>query len=249
MSISDIMIVMPDKRRHRGRHPQDEGLFAADKEASLRAAVGDLSWLLSRGYAGLSSLKLVGDRYDLTVRQRVAVARSACSDEGLAGRLRRRMDVRSLGGRELAIDGYNLLITIEAALAGGVILAGRDSTFRDLASVHGSYRSMAETTPALELIGQSLQALGVRAARWMLDSPVSNSGRLRQRMLDLAGEHGWAWSVELVQNPDKDLMACDLPVVTSDSVVLDGCAAWANLARHIIETQVPRAWVADMAGE
>jgi hypothetical protein len=239
---------MPDKRRHRGRHPQDEGLFAADQEASLRAAVADLSWLLSRGYASPSSLKLAGDRYDLAVRQRVAVARSACSDEGLAGRLGRRMDVHALAGRELAIDGYNLLITVESALAGGVILGGRDSTYRDLASVHGSYRSMAETTPALELIGRSLDSLGVRAARWMLDSPVSNSGRLRQRMLDLAHANGWAWSVELIQNPDKALIAGDLPVVTSDSVVLEGCRAWTNLARHIIDTHVSGAWVVDLSG-
>jgi len=240
---------MPDKRRHRGRHPQDDGLFAADQAPALQAAVADLSWLLGRGYAPQSSLKLAGDRYGLTVRQRVAVSRSACSDESLRGRLARRVDVGALAGRELAIDGYNLLITIESALAGGMILGGRDSTVRDLASVHGSYRSMEETTPALALIGRTLDSLGVPSAWWALDSPVSNSGRLKRRMLELAGENGWQWSVELLHDPDKALMADNRPVVSSDSVVLDGCRGWTNLARHIVQGQVSGAWVVDLGAD
>ena len=38
-----------------------------------------------------------------------------------------------------------MLTTIEAALAGGVILAARDGAYRDMASMHGSYRKVAET--------------------------------------------------------------------------------------------------------
>ena len=49
----------------------------------------DLSWLLGRGYAIVSAVKLVGDRWSLTERQRMAVRRAACSDEARAGRLER----------------------------------------------------------------------------------------------------------------------------------------------------------------
>ncbi len=236
---------MPDKRNHRGAHPKDEQLFAAGAVNDLRAAVGDLSWLLTKGYAAPSSVKLVGDRYGLTRRQRLAAARSACSDQALAERSAKCVDAAALAGRDLAIDGFNLLITIESALAGAVILGGRDRTCRDLASVHGSYRTMAETIPALEMIGGELESLGVGDILWYLDSPVSNSGRLRSKMLHLASDRGWPWSVELAFNPDKLLLASDRIVVTSDSVILDGCAAWTNLARHIIGKSVPNAWVID----
>ena len=237
---------MSDTRKHRGAHPSDGELFAAAHLPDLRSAMADLSRLLTRGYASLSALKLVGDRYQLTVRQRTAVARTACSDEALAGRLARRVAVGEAAGGAVAIDGYNLLITIESALAGGVILAGRDGACRDLASMHGSYRTMTETRPALELIGQSLAELGVAAARWLLDSPVSNSGRLRSLMLALAQRHGWEWSVQLVRNPDADLMQSPLAVASSDSVVLDGCMKWINLARHVVDTRVPQAWVLEL---
>jgi hypothetical protein len=76
---------VPDKREHRGPHPSDATLFAADKAPALREALADFSLLLSKGYADKSALKLVGDRFGLTQRLRMAVMRSACS---VAQRLR-----------------------------------------------------------------------------------------------------------------------------------------------------------------
>ena len=70
---------MPDRRTHRGPHPEDHRLFNASSLPSLRAATSDLSFLLGRSYAMGSALKVVGDRYQLTARQRGAVLRSACS--------------------------------------------------------------------------------------------------------------------------------------------------------------------------
>ena len=42
---------MPDKRSHRGPHPEDGRLFVPEQWPALQAAVGDLSWLLSHAYA------------------------------------------------------------------------------------------------------------------------------------------------------------------------------------------------------
>src|SRR5690349_15149262 len=68
---------MPDSRKHRGPGPKDPIWFGGDARDALRAAVADLSWLLSRGYTVPSALNLVGDRYQLVERQRLAVIRSA----------------------------------------------------------------------------------------------------------------------------------------------------------------------------
>ncbi|MBM3835354.1 MAG: DUF434 domain-containing protein [Verrucomicrobia bacterium] len=48
---------------------------------ALYAATHDLRWLLDHGYAAHSSIELVGNRYNLSSRQRMAVGRCACSDE------------------------------------------------------------------------------------------------------------------------------------------------------------------------
>jgi hypothetical protein len=234
---------MPDTRTHRGPHPEDARLFSPEALAALHDAVGDLCWLLSRGYAPTGALKLVGDRYRLDARQRSAISRSACSDAALARRLAHQVAPTQVCGQTLRLDGYNVLTTVEAALAGGVILAGRDGTCRDLASMHGSFRKVAETLPALELLGEVAAELGVGHCVWYLDRPVSNSGRLRALMERLATGRAWNWQVELVPNPDAVLSVGPEVVASADSVILDQCEAWLNLARLAVESRIPRARV------
>ncbi len=229
---------MPDKRVHRGPHPEDGAAFGPAMWPALRRAVGELSWLLTRGYAEKSALKLVGDRYNLTERQRTAVRRCACPDDALAGRREREVAPAEIAGRPVLLDGYNVLTTVEAALAGGVILEGRDRCLRDLASMHGTFRKVRETAPAIELLGGVLQTMAVSRCTWYLDRPVSNSGRLRETILQRAQAHHWPWTVELCDDPDALLAASADVVVTADSVILDRCARWLNLARLTVQTQV-----------
>src|SRR5881227_3700284 len=198
---------MPDIRKHRGAHPEDRKLFADDQLPALRTAVRELSWLLSRDYSIKGALQLVGDRHALTDRQRLAVSRAACSDQSKTHRLSSRVGMESLRGEEVIIDGFNLIITIEAALSGGVLLSCRDGCIRDLSSVHGSYRSVDETGVALKLIGESLETLRAISVVWVLDRPISNSGRLAQRIREIALQNRWNWSTELTFNPDAQISA------------------------------------------
>ena len=235
-----------EDRRHRGAHPKDRRLFDAALLPALRGAVADLSWLLSRGYAPTASLKLVGDRFALKERQRLAVARAACSDQQRESRERIRLPLESVNGQDLLIDGFNIVVTTEAAISGGVLIRCRDGCFRDMSSVHGSYRSVAETEEAIRSIGEILFGAKPASALWLLDRPVSNSGRLAQRIRELAAEHNWPWSVEVVMNPDKVLRASDQIVVTADSNILDGVKGWVNLGEMLVTQRLPEAWIVDL---
>ncbi len=238
---------MPDKRTHRGPHPADEKLFAADAIPNLRTAIADFSLLLTKGYADKSALKLVGDRFSLTQRQRLAIMRSACSDEQRTSRSQRCIALENLTGQSIVIDGYNVLITVEAAMSGACVFKGRDGCFRDLASVHGTYRKVTETIPAVELIGQFLREVSAGKALWLLDSPVSNSGRLKTLIGELARKNNWNWEIELPLSPDAELKKTDAFVATSDSVVLDACRKWINLAAEIITQKLPSATIIELS--
>jgi hypothetical protein len=233
---------------HRGAHPADQELFAAAQHATLRQAVADLSWLLNHGYAPAASLKLVGDHFTLKERQRLAVARAACSDQQRTHRQQSSLTFAALAGQELLLDGFNLIVTLEAALSGGVLLHCRDGCLRDLSSVHGSYRTVSETEAAIELLSTTLWAAQPAAATWLLDQPVSNSGRLAQRIRALAAQHRWPWQVKVVMNPDKEMCASGKPVITSDSHILDHVHGWFNLTQLVIETHLPQAWIVDLRG-
>lgn len=240
---------MPDRRSHRGPHPADAKLFAPDAIPSLRMATADFSLLLTKGYAEKSALKLVGDKYSLTERQRLAVMRSACSDQQLASRNRRCVALKNLAGQPIVIDGYNVLITVEAAMSGGCVFKGRDGCFRDLASIHGTYRKVTETIPALQLVGEFLKEIGTARVLWLLDSPVSNSGRLKTLIGKLARDNHWNWEIKLLLSPDAELKKTDLIVASSDSVVLDDCKRWANLATEIINRKLATVRVIDLSGQ
>lgn len=230
---------MPDTRKHRGPGPEDMSLFHVEIRSQLTAAVSDLSWMLSRGYSSVSAIKLVGDRYRLVERQRVAVVRSACTDSALADRRSRQVEPSSLRGQPLRIDGFNLILTLESALGGGVVLGCRDGCYRDLASVHGTYRQVEETRPALELTAKWLDAWGIGPCSWLLDAPVSNSGRLAAMIRAAHAD----WSAEAVPEPDAILKQTGPAVATADSAVLDRCGTWLNLARILIESAVPNAYI------
>jgi hypothetical protein len=209
--------------------PKDAELFSPQVWPKLRAATADLCWLLSRDYSPRSALELVGNRYSLRSRQRLAVARCSCSEEEARHRATHGLTADAMRGQELWIDGYNVLTVVETAVAGGVILRGRDGCCRDVLGIHRRYRKVQETLPAVGLIGDTLAVLGVSHCRWLLDSPVSNSGRLKTTLLDAASERGWSWEVELVPSADRALIAGKRIVATSDSGILARCARWFNL--------------------
>jgi len=142
----------------------------------------------------------------------------------------------ALVGTTLHLDGYNVLTTVEAALAGGVLLLCRDGCVRDMASMHGSWRKVEETERAIGILGHVFQTGGWRKWTWLLDRPVANSGRLSQLIRETADTAGWDWEVQLPGDADKVLMTVDGPIASADSVVLDNCGRWHNLAAHALET-------------
>lgn len=227
---------------HRGPHPEDPALFRDRTLPTLRRAYEEVCWLLGRGYRLESALRLAGQHHQLHARQLVALQRTVCSPERCASRRGKALGSAEAGQGPWAIDGFNLIITLEVALSGGVLLRGGDRSLRDLAGLRGSYHTVDETDTAIDLLGIAVRALGPPAIRIWLDAPVSNSGRLRARIAERAAS--WAIPVEIDLVPDADqCLAGRERVISSDSVVLDECASWINLAQWVLEN----AW--DRVGE
>lgn len=233
----------------RGADPKDAELFAAAWVPTLRMAVLELSWLLERGYAEPSALALVGDRHRLRKRQRDAVRRSACSDAAVRRRRARRIEPTDLRGRALAIDGFNVLITLEAAIAGAPLFRGRDGVLRDIASVHGSWRQVESTAAALAGIAAFAREHEVAGATWYLDRPVANSGRLAAAIESSADTADLGWTARLVFDPDAALRASEAVVASADAIVLDGCGAWIDLVERVVARVAPEAWILDLRPE
>lgn len=235
---------MPE--RHRGAHPHDVKCFADEQLGRLSKAAGELSWLLNRGYSMGASCELVGDHHQLTSRQRLAIARVVCGGEQRLKRRQKLLPLTALKGQTLLIDGFNLLITIETALGGGVIFRCEDGCCRDLSSVYGSYKIVAETKRAIELIGETLEQLSPAKALWLFDRPVSNSGRLAALVREIAAERHWPFEAELTDHTDSLLGQSPDVVISCDSAILERAERWSSLACAIISEHVPESWLLEL---
>jgi hypothetical protein len=95
----------------------------------------------------------------------------------------------------------------------------------------------------LQQLDQSLRQLGVAHAQWYFDSPVSNSGRLKTLLYELATAQTAPWDVDLVFNPDTVLAAENKLTITADSWILDAVDAYFDLVGYTVQQQVPDALV------
>ncbi|RMG08570.1 MAG: DUF434 domain-containing protein [Planctomycetota bacterium] len=233
-----------------GPHPRDRELFAPERLPTLRRAAEELRFLRERGYALPGALKLVGDRHQLRERQRLALSRATSEAQGVRERLARRVPEDAPPPPAVWVDGFNVVITLETALRGGVLVGTCEGGLRDLAGVHGTYRLSEVSARAIALAERRLAARGWRAVptRWLLDAPVSNTGRLAARIRAHAREAGLDWSVEVVPDPDALLAAPAPPHVaaTSDAAVQDRCGPWIDLAAEAIRADLPGAWIVDL---
>ncbi len=69
---------------------------------------------------------------------------------------------------------------------------------------------------------------------WVLDAPVSNSGKLKGICYELAEKRRLSWDVRLENAPDKYLIDSKELIASSDAWVLDECKTWFNLGAWLI---------------
>jgi hypothetical protein len=158
----------------------------------------------------------------------------ACSAKDIENRKRKEIGVDDIRSKTIWLDGFNVVIILETLLSGGFIFKGLDGCYRDISSVHGSYKRVRQTEDVLITVGKALNELGPERVIWIFDAPVSNSGRLKTLCYKIAAEHSFAWDIYLDNAPDKFLIAENRLIASSDAWVLNGCYAWFNLVSFII---------------
>ena len=221
--------------RNRGKHSNDDKLFGEKWQVIFLEAIQDLSFLMTRGYGDKSATQLVGNRYRMNVRQQKALLRMSAPKKSILNRKQKAVSKESLANQIILIDGFNLLILLENALSQAYIFKSQDTAYRDVAGVHGSYKRVVQTENAIILVGNVLESLKVKSVHWYFDTPISNSGKLKTMLLEIAAKQNFEWKVTLVNNPDLVLAESEEIIVSSDAWILDECKQWFNLGALLIE--------------
>lgn len=216
----------------RGFVPSDIKDFSPKSIETLKRASDDVLAIIDRGYPIKSVSTFVGNHYQLSERQRLAIARAVSPTKDINIRLNKLKS--SCENGVVYIDGLNIIITLETMLSKTTLIKCMDGTIRDLCGLRGTYRLIDKTDTAINLIGKELSNLKISKAIFYLDSPVSNTGKLSQRIYELLSNFPFEVETQLVPNADVILENKE-NVITSDAIILNKCISWINLAYKILD--------------
>ena len=226
---------MPTIQKHRGSHPKDAELFHSSRWPELSEAILDYYFLLNKNYGENASLTLVGDRYKLRKRQRYALQRIVSPRAQVLTISKKVVPADAVVAEKVYLDGFNILILAEVLLSGGFVFQCIDGMYRDIASIHGSYHKVMETEHAILLIGHCLAGLNAGSVTWYFDKPVSNSGKLKKKIEEIAEKKEWYWKIFLHEDPDQKLISLnDGIIISSDRFVIENCRKCFNFSEVLL---------------
>ena len=218
----------------RGYVPEDERNFSKEAIETLRTASRHIIYLINEGYDLKQASTFVGNHFLLSERQRLAVMRSIAADKQLRERRNKQVSLDDISGKTVWVDGFNTIITLEVMLSHSILLSCMGGTIRDLAALRGTYRLIPETSEAIRLMFAVLQEANVKRINILLDEPVSNSGRLKARIAEIAEEYSFDLDIQIMRDVDRELYGKE-NIITSDSIILDHCISWINLAAECLK--------------
>jgi hypothetical protein len=204
----------------------------------LQDAAIDFHYLLNRGFPRKTSLELVGNRYGLSFDQRHILHRGIFSDSDAKARKGKRVSLQSLRNRKVAIDGHNVLITVEAALAGRPLVSSNDGFIRDISGLSGNFKKTKLTHEAISLVLDVLKTARPLYSLFLFDAPISKSGLLAFEVREHLKKKGLPGEALAIKVPERVLFEFSGIVATSDTAIIDRSEAVFDLAGSIIKNRI-----------
>ena len=204
----------------------------------LQEAAEDFRYLLNRGYPRKAALELVGNRYQLTSDQRHLLHRGIFSDADSKSRRKSKIPIGKVRNRDLAIDGYNILITIETGLSDRPLILGDDGFIRDISGLSGNFKKTEKTEEAFQLILDIVKRVKPLKTLFLFDSPISMSGELAQEVRSLLKKESLLGDAKAVKVPEKILIGYPGVIATSDTAIIDQSQEVVDLAGDIIVQKI-----------
>lgn len=180
-------------------------------------AYKDLKYLLNRGYRKSVALNFVANHYKLRLEERHLLARCVFSDEDIEIRMKKIKPACFMESRALAVDGFNVLITLESVLEGKAVLC-EDNIVRDLKYQRG-YKQRENTAKTLELLISFISKFSPREVVFFYDAPISGSGKIAKLTEEILRKFNLLGEAKTVKGVDRELKQFEV-VATSDIGVI-----------------------------
>lgn len=205
----------------------------------LKEATIDLRFLLGRGYNREGAVAFVGDKYQLNKEERLILYRAVYDSKKASAHARKKMAAKAISGKKVAVDGYNVILTVETMLKNKKLILCDDDFVRDISAVHGKHKPTETTEKALGILINFLKGFNPQEVVFFYDSQVSLSGEtasLTRRMLKESRLNGDA---KAVKQADTGALKYGEIVSSSDVVIIEKSEKIVDLASELIKTLSP----------
>jgi len=208
------------------------------REDRIRKAARDLRFLLDRGYPRESALKFVGDRLQLRREERDLLFRGVFPRKQIEARRAKAVRLRDLRGQNVVMDGHNVLITLESALAGKPLVLADDGFVRDISRIFRGFRPTGRTRAAWQLVQSLLVLYAPAGVSVILDAPLARSGELAGRIRRWMEESGILGDAVAEARPESAILKRPGITMSADSAIIDRAERVFDVAGHIVRQRM-----------
>jgi len=183
-------------------------------------ACRDYAYLMNRHFPERGVLKLVGDRYRLDGDQRTVLYRGISSQK--RSEIRRSLLVKDITGKDLVIDGYNVLFTLLNYRLGRITFISTDQILRDAGSLHGKLRDEKTFKECIDLLVNYLSSKQPGKTNFYIDSPISHSEKHAEMIREKLHESRLEGDCHVIKSADWALRQSQQGVIaTSDTAIIE----------------------------
>lgn len=205
----------------------------------LSEPAGDIRYLFNRGYPKTSTIQFVSNHYRLDNEERHILTRVLSSSKTSNLRRQRKVKCNQISNKDLIIDGYNVLITVESLMDNCNLWEGDDGFVRDTRGIFRKFRVTDTTQKAIDEVLTFLLKYQVKSAIILFDRQISKSGELAKFVNDRLEHCSIKGSARTSRHVDFDLKNSDSGyiVATSDGAVIDNAEQVVDIPGCLMESK------------
>jgi hypothetical protein len=196
------------------------------KEKLLKPA-RDIRSILRLGYPKFSTIRFVADHFQLSLEERRILTRVIMPPDRIVTRINKKVACTDIKDRNLLLDGYNVLLTVDSLLKKELMWFCDDGYIRDTRYYFSKAKQAEDIEEALETVLKFLSEIGPKSVSFLLDAQISRSGELagfiRHKLKEyrISGEAKTSKIVDFELKAEGRNSEKDIVLATSDGIVID----------------------------
>ena len=187
----------------------------------------DIRILLRWGYPKFATIGFVATHSRLSVEERYILTRVIMPPNRIVSRINKRISCTSIKDRDLLLDGYNVLLSVDSLQKNEPMWYCDDGYIRDTRYYFSKSKQAEDIEESLDLVLKFLSNTHPKSALFLLDAQISRSGELAGLIRRKMNQYGIPGEARTSKTADFELKAegknseKSLIVATSDGIVID----------------------------